>query len=177
MMSIKAGIQGDFFIQRCVTMDGAVTRPRHIKFYYPYSLLDHVSSYLSAHFFLFILFFIFVIIFNFIFLFNYVFLFFTVLFFIFILRYDGPQAGSSAQRSASMEGTGYSSDDTASEDEGEMWNDRRTSDQGEDEEEDMRKRENELKQELNMATLRCEELKRTMIETKSFIDPLHSGIS
>jgi hypothetical protein len=56
-----------------------------------------------------------------------------------------------------------------------MWNDRRTSDQGEDEEEDMRKRENELKQELNMATLRCEELKRTMIETKSFIDPLHSG--
>jgi hypothetical protein len=58
-----------------------------------------------------------------------------------------------------------------------MWNDRRTSDQGEDEEEDMRKRENELKQELNMATLRCEELKRTMIETKSFIDPLHSGES
>lgn len=56
-----------------------------------------------------------------------------------------------------------------------MWNDRRASDQGEDEEEDMRKRENELKQELNMATLRCEELKRTMIETKSFIDPLHSG--
>lgn len=39
----------------------------------------------------------------------------------------------------------------------------------------MRKRENELKQELNMATLRCEELKRTMIETKSFIDPLHTG--
>jgi hypothetical protein len=28
-----------------------------------------------------------------------------------------------------------------------------------------------------MATLRCEELKRTMIETKSFIDPLHSGES
>ena len=91
------------------------------------------------------------------------------------LRYDGPPAGSSALRSVSMEGTGYSSDDTASEDEGEMWNERRTSDQGEDEEEDMRKRENELKQELNMATLRCEELKRTMIETKSFIDPLHSG--
>ena len=85
--------------------------------------------------------FIFVFIFNFIFifLFNYVFLFFTVLFFIFILRYDGPQAGSSAQRSASMEGTGYSSDDTASEDEGEMWNDRRTSDQGEDEEEEQGK--------------------------------------
>jgi TATA-binding protein-associated factor Taf7 len=90
-------------------------------------------------------------------------------------RYDGPQGGSSALRSHSAEGTGYSSDDTASEDEGEMWNDRRASDQGEDEEEDMRKRENELKQELNMATLRCEELKRTMIETKSFIDPLHSG--
>lgn len=101
--------------------------------------------------------------------------FIFLLFIILSIRYDGPQAGSSAQRSASMEGTGYSSDDTASEDEGEMWNDRRTSDQGEDEEEDMRKRENELKQELNMATLRCEELKRTMIETKSFIDPLHSG--
>lgn len=104
-------------------------------------------------------------------------LFFPILFlFLFsFLRYDGPTAGSSALRSVSMEGTGYSSDDTASEDEGEMWNERRTSDQGEDEEEDMRKRENELKQELNMATLRCEELKRTMIETKSFIDPLHSG--
>ena len=92
-----------------------------------------------------------------------------------MFRYDGPLGGSSALRSHSQEGTGYSSDDTASEDEGEMWNERRTSDHGEDEEEDMRKRENELKQELNMATLRCEELKRTMIETKSFIDPLHSG--
>ena len=101
--------------------------------------------------------------------------FFLYFYSVSILRYDGPTAGSSALRSVSMEGTGYSSDDTASEDEGEMWNERRTSDQGEDEEEDMRKRENELKQELNMATLRCEELKRTMIETKSFIDPLHSG--
>ena len=90
-------------------------------------------------------------------------------------RYDGPLGGSGAPRSHSLEGTGYSSDDTASEDEGEMWNERRTSDHGEDEEEDMRKRENELKQELTMATLRCEELKRTMIETKSFIDPLHTG--
>ena len=44
--------------------------------------------------------------------------------------------GSSALRANSPEGDDYSSDDTASEDEGEMWNDRRQSDQGEDEEED-----------------------------------------
>jgi hypothetical protein len=55
-----------------------------------------------------------------------------------------------------------------------MWSDGRQSDQIE-EEEDMKKRENELKQELNMATLRCEELKRTLIETKSFIDPIYLG--
>ena len=90
-------------------------------------------------------------------------------------RYD-VLGGSSALRANSPERDDYSSDDTASEDEGEMWNDRRPSDQGEDEEEDMRKRENELKEELNMATLRCEELKRTLIETKSFIDPIHGGM-
>jgi hypothetical protein len=54
-----------------------------------------------------------------------------------------------------------------------MWLEGKPSDEGNDEEEDMRKRENELKQELNMATLRCDELKRTLIETRSFIDPLH----
>ena len=42
---------------------------------------------------------------------------------------------------------------------------------GGEEEEDMRRREDELREELNMATLRCEELKRTLLTTKSFIDP------
>ena len=84
--------------------------------------------------------------------------------------------GSNAIRATSLERNGHSSNDTSEDEEGEeMWNNRRPSDQGEDEEEDMRKRENELKEELNMATLRCEELKRTLIETKSFIDPIHSG--
>ena len=46
----------------------------------------------------------------------------------------------------------------------------------EDEEEDMRKKEQDLLEELNIATLRCEDLKRTLIETKSFIDPKLFGL-
>jgi hypothetical protein len=39
-----------------------------------------------------------------------------------------------------------------------------------DEEEDIQRREEELQAELNFATLRCQELHRTLQETKSFID-------
>lgn len=41
----------------------------------------------------------------------------------------------------------------------------------EEEEEDLVRREEELRAELNFATMRCEELKRTLQETKSFLGP------
>jgi len=41
-----------------------------------------------------------------------------------------------------------------------------------DEDEDMKKKEEELKAELQFATMRCEELKRTLQETKSYIAPV-----
>lgn len=40
-----------------------------------------------------------------------------------------------------------------------------------DEEEDMKRKEEELKAELQFATMRCEELKRTLQETKAYIAP------
>ena len=39
-----------------------------------------------------------------------------------------------------------------------------------EEQEDMNRKEEELEAELNIATKRCEELKRTLKETKSFLD-------
>ena len=70
--------------------------------------------------------------------------------------------------------SGYSSG-TATDDEGDdtevLWSDESAVGQMAEEEEDMRRREDELKEELSMATLRCDQLKRTLLETKSFIDP------
>ena len=70
--------------------------------------------------------------------------------------------------------SGYSSG-TATDDEGDdtevLWSEESAVGQMAEEEEDMRRREDELKEELSLATLRCDQLKRTLLETKSFIDP------
>jgi non-specific serine/threonine protein kinase/NIMA (never in mitosis gene a)-related kinase len=64
----------------------------------------------------------------------------------------------------------FSSDSSGGEDD-ESVNWDAESNNGAEEDEIMNRREEELQAELQMATLRCDELKRTLIETKSFIDP------
>jgi hypothetical protein len=59
--------------------------------------------------------------------------------------------------------------DSGSEDEGSVWE--RGSHNMEEEEEDLHRREEELQAELNFATLRVNELKRTLQETKSYLGP------
>jgi hypothetical protein len=59
------------------------------------------------------------------------------------------------------------SDDTGSE--GELF--QKGESNVEEEEEDLHRREEELRAELNFATLRCEELKRTLQETKTYLGP------
>jgi non-specific serine/threonine protein kinase/NIMA (never in mitosis gene a)-related kinase len=69
-----------------------------------------------------------------------------------------------------------SSDDEASDDAVAIWDRRPVDAEGFDDEEDIRKsREAELEAELNNATKRCQELKRTLQETKSFINGKPSG--
>ena len=94
-------------------------------------------------------------------------------------RYADPSAGSGGapgrrQTDPHAARSGYSSG-TASDEDGDdgevLWSEETPTAQLAEEEEDMRRREDELREELNMATLRCEELKRTLLETKSFIDP------
>ena len=80
----------------------------------------------------------------------------------------GTAAAGIVRRGGRSDGEGYSSG-TQSEDDVSIWE--KGSDHAEDEEEDLRKREMELKAELEMATMRCEELKRTLQATKSFVDP------
>lgn len=96
-------------------------------------------------------------------------------------RYDAApstraaEIGSNGQRHReqtalrSMDG-GSSDSGSDIEDETEaLWSGRRLSSANAvDEDEDMHRREEELEAELNMATLRCEELKKTLQETKSF---------
>jgi hypothetical protein len=77
-------------------------------------------------------------------------------------------AAGIVRRGGRSDGEDYSSG-TQSEDDTSIWE--KGSDHAEDEEEDLRKREMELKAELEMATMRCEELKRTLQATKSFVDP------
>jgi hypothetical protein len=77
--------------------------------------------------------------------------------------------GGSRKEASDYHDDGYSSGSQSDNDENEIWE--KSSDHAEDEDEDMCKRELELKAELDMATMRCEELKRTLQATKSFVDP------
>lgn len=74
--------------------------------------------------------------------------------------------------------TGPGDSDSASEDEGEIFM-RGGSSADSEVEEDIKKREEELQAELNIATLRCNELQRTLQATKSFMatpgQPLGGG--
>lgn len=63
------------------------------------------------------------------------------------------------------------SDDSASDDgESELWGQGQATGDEDDVEEDLHRKEQELQAELNIATKRCQELKETLQNTKSFID-------
>ncbi len=85
-------------------------------------------------------------------------------------RYDAqevPNTGRSSLggRGSVADNNEYNSDDS---EEGTEWGERGDV---EEEEEDMHRREEELQAELNFATLRVNELKRTLQETKSYLGP------
>lgn len=78
-----------------------------------------------------------------------------------------PQQQQQQPRNISAANSGYNSDSGSEPDE--LFN--HPADDVKEEEEDMFRREEELRAELNFATLRVEELKRTLQETKSFLGP------
>lgn len=72
---------------------------------------------------------------------------------------------SHAQKQSSLAGFGSDSGEEEEDD----WDKGEVN--AEEEDEDLHRREEELRAELNFATMRCEELKRTLQETKSFLGP------
>eukprot|EP01034_Spumella_vulgaris_P021638 gene21638-27678_t len=81
-------------------------------------------------------------------------------------RYDSADVPNTGRNSV---GHASALSDSGSEDEGSVWE--RGSHNMEEEEEDLHRREEELQAELNFATLRVNELKRTLQETKSYLGP------
>lgn len=82
----------------------------------------------------------------------------------------GQPQGSNKSSAANTQFHSEHSDESGSEEE--LFNHKNNNASNvEEEEEDLKAREEELRAELNFATLRCEELKRTLQETKSFLGP------
>lgn len=94
---------------------------------------------------------------------------YVIIILLYICRFDSsPRANTNDREISSNDRTGHESDDSRSGDESEsLWE--RGSANSKEEEEDLHRKEEELRAELNFATLRVNELKRTLQETKSFI--------